>query len=187
MGVGGPGFASWTGSSSTFSSSSSSSSCCVRSELVSSEAITWIQGSSSIGSCIMGTDGEDVASWADSSLVVSLSSTLSSPCTVSISHAFPSSGAITGGLVGGGSIFCWRKVAKNLGSHCGGRKQKSTTDATSRDSPITPIASRGLFLVTTACSKAWSAVGERRCRCGVDDVGDLSGPQDTIFGDRGYW
>lgn len=119
----------------------------------------------------MGTDGEDVASWANSSLVICSSLTLSSLCSNPRSFASPSSGVVTGGLVGDGCIFCWRKVAKNLGSHCGGRKQNSTTVATSRDNPIAPIATVGLCWV--------------KCTCGVNDVGDLSGPRDIILGGLG--
>lgn len=50
---------------------------------------------------------------------------------------------------------CWRKKGSNLGSHWGGRKQNSTTEATSRESPITPI---------------------------VEEVGGGGG--DTVFGQR---
>lgn len=56
-------------------------------------------------------------------------------------------GPVTGGLVGGGPIWrcCWRKVAKNRGSHCGGRKQSSTTEATMRERPMTPMATSGFL------------------------------------------
>lgn len=149
MGANIMGVASWAGSSST--GSSSFTSCSLVSGLVSSEAVTWIEGSSS--SCVMSTGVLDLASSTGSSSTIPPSLSFSSLVNTLVSSASLSSGPVTGGLLGGGAICCWRKLAKSLGSHCGGRKQKSTTDATSRESPITPIATTttGLWVMVETC------------------------------------
>lgn len=142
------GVASCVGSSST--DFSSFTSCSLMSGLVSSEAVTWIEGSSS--SCVMSTGVWDLASLTGSSATIPSSFSSSFLTNALSSSVSLSSGPVTGGLVGG-AICCRRKLAKSLGSHCGGRKQKSTTDATSRESPMTPIATvtTGLWVMVKTC------------------------------------
>lgn len=115
-------------------------------------------------------DEEDPVTWMSGSCIIigggcccSCSATPFSRCRASsfLSSSFLALAPISpdgamGGLVAGPSSLCWRQLARNLGNHCGGRRQKRTTDATIRESPIMAIVSgsyrrHGISLSLSVC------------------------------------